>query len=211
MPTLDQWQTNLIRRLSAIGSTEQSLIWKEKVTPSGRSVFQLAPWTPPIADSGSIGSPWPTPMAGTPAQNGNNYAGNNDGTRKMEVILGLRETVNGPKTGWATPTARDWRSGAASETTMERNARPLNEQMVNLASWGTPRLQSNGNPIRADDRRGRLEDQVFGPTPNGSNAPTEKRGAPNPEFACWLMGWPEELTSGALREIQLFRKSRRKS
>ena len=149
---------------------------------------------------------WPTPMAGTPAQNGNNYAGNNDGTRKMEVILGLRETVNGPKTGGATPTARDWRSGEASETTMERNARPLNEQMVNLASWGTPRLQSNGNPIRADDRRGRLEDQVFGPTPNGSNAPTEKRGAhrgaPNPNFACWLMGWPEWLTLGALKAIQ---------
>lgn len=28
----------------------------------------------------------------------------------------------------ATPTARDWRSGKASEATMERNSRPLNEQ-----------------------------------------------------------------------------------
>ena len=31
---------------------------------------------------------------------------------------------------WATPAARDWRSGKASGETMERNARPLNEQVV---------------------------------------------------------------------------------
>ena len=30
---------------------------------------------------------------------------------------------------WATPSARDWRSGLASEATMEKNARPLSEQV----------------------------------------------------------------------------------
>lgn len=33
-------------------------------------------------------SGWPTPMAGTPAQNGNNMAGNSDFTRKTEAICG---------------------------------------------------------------------------------------------------------------------------
>ncbi len=31
-----------------------------------------------------------------------------------------------------------------------------------------------------------------GPTPSGSQAQTEKRGALNPAFPCWLMGYPEE-------------------
>ena len=30
---------------------------------------------------------------------------------------------------WATPTARDWKSGKASQATMERNSRPLSEQV----------------------------------------------------------------------------------
>ncbi|VBB13909.1 Mte8-like protein [Burkholderia contaminans] len=33
-------------------------------------------------------SGWPTPMAGTPAQNGNNMAGNNDFSRKTEALCG---------------------------------------------------------------------------------------------------------------------------
>ena len=39
---------------------------------------------------------------------------------------------------WATPASRDWRDGRASEETMEKNARPLNEQAVSLAPWPTP-------------------------------------------------------------------------
>lgn len=50
-----------------------------------------------------------------------------------------------------------------------------------------------------------------GPTPNGSNATTAKRGAPNPVFAFWLMGFPDEWISGALEAMRSFRKRRRKS
>ena len=42
---------------------------------------------------------WPTPQAGTPAQNGYNEAGGTDFTRKIDVIEGLRETVNGRRSG----------------------------------------------------------------------------------------------------------------
>lgn len=38
-----------------------------------------------------------------------------------------------------------------------------------------------------------------------------KAGAPNPGFPCWLMGWSDELVSGALRAIQSYRSSRPKS
>ena len=40
--------------------------------------------------------------------------------------------------GWGTPAARDWKNGQASDETMDRNARPLNEQAVKLAGWPSP-------------------------------------------------------------------------
>jgi hypothetical protein len=44
------------------------------------------------------------------------------------------EAEKNPTTGltrafWATPTSLDWRSGKASQQTMERNRRPLSEQV----------------------------------------------------------------------------------
>jgi hypothetical protein len=42
---------------------------------------------------------WPTPMAGTPAQNGNNAAGNNDSSRKTVELA-----------GWPTPAVDQFRS-----------------------------------------------------------------------------------------------------
>jgi hypothetical protein len=75
--------------------------------------------------------------------------------------------------GWATPSARDWKNGQASEETMNRNARPLNEMAVQLAGSG--------------------------PMPSGSPASTEKRGALNPAHSRWLMGYPSawDLTAPA--------------
>ena len=56
-----------------------------------------------------------------------------------------------------------------------------------------------------------FEMEPTGQTPTGSNATTAKRGAPNPAFPFWLMGFPDEWTSGALAAMQSFRKPRRKS
>jgi len=55
-----------------------------------------------------------------------------------------------------------------------------------------------------------FEMEPTGPTPIGSPATTEKRGAPNPVFAFWLMGFPAEWISGALAAMQSYRKLRRK-
>ena len=75
-------------------------------------------WSTPRASDGEKGGPnmtfgaggqplpaqaamtaWPTPQAGTPAQNGNNEAGSTDFSRKVDVIEGLRETPNAPRSG----------------------------------------------------------------------------------------------------------------
>ncbi len=51
-----------------------------------------------LADQAFHLAGWPTPMAGTPAQNGNNAAGNNDSSRKTV------EVVSWHLAGWPTPT-----------------------------------------------------------------------------------------------------------
>ena len=55
-----------------------------------------------------------------------------DGSKKQ---IGLDEVAQ----SWATPSARDWRSGEAGEKTLSRNSRPLNEQAV------------SSRPARGDD------------------------------------------------------------
>ena len=64
--------------------------------------------------------------------------------------------------GWATPTVRDHKDGAAS-------------------------LETN----RINARLG-MEVRLTGETSNGSPAPTEKPGQLNPDFTRWLMGYPAE-------------------
>lgn len=77
---------------------------------------------------------------------------------------------------WATPAARDWRSDRSQMTSEElygTKGRPLARQLTEASGW----------------------------TPNGSPVPTEKRGAPNANFAAWLMGWPENLIVATTQAI----------
>jgi hypothetical protein len=121
---------------------------------------------------------------------------------------------------WPAPTIADVTGGRKT-----RSGERSDEMLLNglMAQWNTPTARDHFPPhapeyIAKHKANGHgmanLNDQmaiVSGPTPNGSNAQTEKPGAPNPVFACWLMGWPDELTYGALQAIASYRESRRKS
>lgn len=86
---------------------------------------------------------------------------------------------------------------------------PLGVMLLSL--WPAPVVADVEGGRRA--RGGKRSDELLlnGLMRSGSNAQTEPKGAPNPEFACWLMGWPDELISGALRAIQSFLVLRPKS
>jgi hypothetical protein len=108
--------------------------------------------------------------------------------------------------GWIFPNARDWKSETGSENNSYDKTPNLSRQVL-LAGWATPNVPNGGRSISHAEMKGAtayhngqkvqigLEAQarmVSGPTSTSSTASTEKRGALNPDFSRWLMGYPVE-------------------
>lgn len=186
---LSSWESRLRDRLATVGSTECALIWREKVSPAGQSISRLAPWTPRTSASGSGGAPWPTPEAGAfgaadPQKIIDRRAAlaTKYGNNGFGLTLGQAVALS----QWPTASAKDWRSDRSQQTSAEL--------------YGT-----KGRPLS------RTILEASGEIQTGSSATTAKRGAPNPEFAFWLMGWPDEFRRGVLRAIASLPSSRRRS
>ena len=140
------------------GSMEYSLTWKPHITPAGRTIYRLRASAHRTSGNGCTG--WPTPTshiveakAKPPVMSSRKPTDPQINTADVAVHL----------VGWATASARDWKDGRASEETMNRNSRPLNEQVVH------------------------------GLTIESSPAATTKPAASpclNPAFSRWLMGYP---------------------
>lgn len=91
------------------------------------------------------------------------------------------------------------------------------EQMRAYMPTPTVADVQGGRKARSGNRSGEpllngicYEMEPTGQTLSGSPATMAKRGAPNPVFAFWLMGFPAEWISGALAAMQSYRKPRRK-
>jgi hypothetical protein len=117
---------------------------------------------------------------------------------------------------WSTPTlCGNYNRKGASETSADGLATQA------AATWPTPTCpaphdsaNSAGNPNIKRKQKGPenyvLEDPASGITQSGSTKQMEKRGALNPEFVCWLMGFPPEWESCAPTAMPSSRKSRQK-
>lgn len=159
--------------------TAASILWIKGLWPTAR------------ASDGSKGEPdqWPTPTAQSYGTNQGGAAGRTGPVRPNLDTLARQQwptpTVNGnynraglsptsgdglstAATNWPTPSARDWKSGQASEPTHDRNSRPLNEMACHLG----PLL---------------LTTEEDGPE---SSPPPLGSLHLNPLFVEWLMGWP---------------------
>lgn len=115
-----------------------------------------------------------------------------------------------------TPTVADVQGGQKTRSGARKNEPLLNGLMTayspTTTSLSFKESHQPGNSRSLNLMRAHFETALGGPTSNGSSAPsTAKRGAPNPAFPFWLMGFPDEWTSGALAAMQSFRSSRRKS
>ncbi len=203
-----------------VGSTECDLIWREKATPAGASISRLARWTLPTSAAGSTGSPerreWPTPTLAW-AEGGQT---SRSGDRKGEMLIGGLV-----RSAWSTPRASDGEKGGPNMS-FGAGGTPLPAQAAQ-ATWCTPTTRDwKDTPGMATtgvdpdgstrNRMDMLPRQVAataptGPTTSGSPEPTEKRGALNPAFVCWLMGYPPEWDACAPTAMQSSRSLGRKS
>lgn len=185
-------ESKLRARMAAYGSPEYALTWKHWSMPSGLPICALR--ASGRRTSGSDCSGWPTPQKGDGDRGGSTARVGSSHAQRLTDYAGLA--------GLATPAARDWKNGQASQDTMERNARPLNEQAVVLAGWPTPCSQDgpNGGPNQGTDR-------LPGAAQLGSPASTGKHGALNPAFSLWLMGFPTAWERCAARVTRSSRRS----
>jgi hypothetical protein len=102
--------------------TKCSLTWNRLATPAGRSWWVLS--MPERRTEGNECGLLPTPTAGDSRAARNKTAGRSPDSQHHDGIT-LTDAL------WMgmlpTPTQRDWKSEEASDETLNRNARPLNE------------------------------------------------------------------------------------
>ena len=256
---MSSWESRLAERLAMVGSTECALIWREKATPAGRSIFRLAVSTRHTNGTDSTGQPremWTTASARDWKDSPGMATSGPDGRVRLDQLLRQMVAHNptprasdgekgGPNMAFGaggvplpsvmhsyspTPTVADVQGGRKARSG-EREGEPLLNGLLaaysptpNVPNGGrsltkgevqTQKARATGAKVQVNlesSMKFHFETALSGPTPNGSSAPsTAKRGAPNPEFAFWLMGFPDEWISGALEAMRSFRNSRQKS
>lgn len=218
---LMSWESRLRARLAAIGSTESALIWKLADMPDGRSISRLAPSTRHTNGTGSTGSQWSTPRASDGEKGGPNMS---FGAGGQPLPAQMHQAM------LVTASSRDWKDtpGMATEAGDRKRIDKLPRQMTQMpqAMWPTACVPNGGRQGKAnltgkhaDGSKAQIDLQNVmrasetaapGLTPSGLPATTAKRGAPNPGFAFWLMGFPDEWICGALAAMPLYLSSRRK-
>jgi hypothetical protein len=110
--------------------------------------------------------------------------------------------------GWASPSSRDWKDtpGMATEgvnpdgSTRERLDQLPRQAAMAVDGWRTPDTMPDApcKGTNAVNVTQGLGNQARGTMPSGSPAATERPGALNPAFPCYLQGFPTEWCVSAV-------------
>lgn len=189
----DALQRSLENRLRARlrGSDLCEVIWKPWATPWGQSLSRPRARVRTTCGTG-FGS-WPTPTSwdhkdGKPCPN-----------VPVNGLLG--------RMVWPTPTAQQYGTNQGGAMGRTGPVRGSTATIAKTATWPTAKASDDRlgmpdrfqGPLSANGRRSNLNDAAAMQTRAslGSSEQTKKPGALNPEFVCWLMGYPPEWLSCA--------------
>lgn len=193
--------------------------YKNHTTMLHHQVKAAAPWPTPGSDEGGGGksthpasggmsfatavkaTAWPTPVKQDGANTRNATANR---LNPMSAHHAGETLLDAVTAAWPTPRpSRDGAMSLQADTALKRvekfGYKGRIEEAVAMAAWATPASRdwrsANGSPERKAERlaqpRGKgLEEQASGTMPNGGSGQTERPGALNPAFVCWLMGYP---------------------
>jgi hypothetical protein len=212
--------SKLVERQDLDGSLEYTLTWRKIRTASGLQSYALRAKARRISDKDFSGWPTPKTPTGGPESGerkkelGRTESGGGDlqavaplsgwispNARDWKSEVGSEnnsydKTPNLSRqvlTGWVSPTAIDGTRGSLPPRPHDTGV-PL-DQMAALAGWTTC-AASDGERLgtlteaMSGTSLPQLVNTALGPTSTSSTASTASRGALNPDFSRWLMGYP---------------------
>ena len=195
----------LRQRTDLDGSILYKIIWKDRVTPLGRSICALRASARSISDKDSILRAWPTPT--TRDHKDGSFCGNVE----VNALLGWAVWM---VTGWPTPAARDHFPAHTEDYIAEKKAQGhgmsnLNDLVMQLTGWNTPRASdgSNGGPNQAGEALSADAVMAGWATPTKTDAsrgiaydPMQPNKTLNMMAA--LSGWPTPTVGNAMGSQQ---------